>query len=436
MTELNRRELGFGLGAALAGATGGSVFAIAQTAPRVVVIGGGPGGATVAATIKREAPNVDVTLIEPSRVYTTCFFSNLYLGGFRSYESLRHNNSGLARLGVRIVNTRATDVNTQKKVVTVQGGRTYAYDRLVVAPGIDLKYDSIEGYSLRAAQVMPHAYLPGVQTTLLKSQLEKMRNGGTVVMAAPNNPFRCPPGPYERACMIAHFLKTRKPKSKLVILDPKRAFSKQGLFMEAFDKYYKGIIEMNLSNEIDDFTVTKVDLKTRMVTTKAGKSVKADVANIIPNQRAGQIAIRAGLAKGDWCPVKPESFASALVDNVYVLGDASIANEMPKSGFSANSQAKVVANDIVAVLAKKEKYPPNFRNTCWSLVAPNDGVKIGAGYVPKAGKLDPVGSFISKPGESADLRKKTYEESLGWYSAITTETFAKDAPAAKGKRKG
>jgi sulfide dehydrogenase [flavocytochrome c] flavoprotein subunit len=435
MTELNRRELGFGLGAALAGVTGGSAFAIAQTAPKVVVIGGGPGGATVAATIKREAPAVDVTLIEPSKVYTTCFFSNLYLGGFRSFESLRHNYSGLARLGVRMVNARAADVDTQKKVVTVQGGRTYGYDRLVVAPGIDIKYDSIAGYSVAASQVMPHAYLPGAQTTLLKSQLDKMRDGGTVVLAPPNNPFRCPPGPYERACMIAHYLKTRKPKSKLVILDPKRAFSKQGLFVEAFEKYYKGIVELNLSNEIDDFTVTKVDLKTRMVTTKAGKAVKADVANIIPNQRAGQIALRAGLAKGDWCPVKPENFASALVDNVYVLGDASIADAMPKSAFSANSQAKVVANDILAVLAKKEKYPPNFRNTCWSLLAPNDGVKIGAGYVPKAGKLDPVGSFISKPGESAELRKKTYEESIGWYSAITTETFAKDAPAAKGKRR-
>lgn len=423
MTKFTRREVGLGLGAALAGSAG-STFAIAQGNAKVVVIGGGPGGATVANQLKQGAPNLDVTLIETNPVYTTCFFSNLYLGGFRTYASLQHNYDGLKKLGVKVVQARATDVDTAARQVKA-GGRSYAYDRLVVAPGIDIKYDSIEGYSQQAAQIMPHAYIPGAQTQLLKRQIDAMKNGGTVVMVMPNNPYRCPPGPYERACMIAHYLKTKKPKSKIVILDPKKAFSKQPVFQEAFAKYYKDIIELNLTNEIDDFAVTKVDAKTKTITAKMGKSWKADVANIIPQQRAGEIAHKIGLAQGDWCPVNAENFTSTKVKEVYVLGDAAIAAEMPKSAFSANSQAKVVANDILAALAKKPKFPPNFRNTCWSMLAPNDSVKIGAGYLPKGQKLDPVGPFISKPGEDAALRKQTFQESVEWYDNIVADVFAR-----------
>ena len=255
-------------------------------------------------------------------------------------------------------------------------------------------------------------------------------------MVMPNNPFRCPPGPYERAAMIAHFLKTRKPKSRLVILDPKKAFSKQPVFVEAFNKYYKDIIELNLSNDIDDFGVSNFDGRAREITTKAGKKVKYDVANVIPQQSAGKIALQTGLAKGDWCPVNPENFSSALVKDVYVLGDATIAAEMPKSAFSANSQAKVAVNDILAELAKGERFPARFRNTCWSLLAPDDNVKVGANYTPKDGKLDPSGSFVSKPGEDAATRAQNYQESIGWYSSITSEMFAGPAPAAGGKKRG
>ena len=200
-------------------------------------------------------------------------------------------------------------------------------------------------------------------------------------------------------------------------------------------KYYKGIIELNLTNEIDDFAVTKVDAKTKTLTTKAGKTWKADVANVIPQQRAGAIAHKMGLTQGDWCPVNAENFTSTKVKDIYVLGDATIAAEMPKSAFSANSQAKVVAADILAVLAKKPKFSPNFRNTCWSMVAPNDSVKIGAGYVPKGQKLDPVAPFVSKPGEDAGLRKQIYQESLAWYDGIVADVFAKPAPGAKGGKR-
>jgi NADPH-dependent 2,4-dienoyl-CoA reductase/sulfur reductase-like enzyme len=437
MGDFSRRDFGRLVGGVAAGALAAGAFApfsIAQGAAKVVIVGGGAGGATAAHFIKKEAPNLDVTLIEANSIYNSSFFSNLYLGGFRTLESLNHGYGGLQRLGIKVVHDFATDVDTAKRIVRTRGGRSYAYDRLVLSPGIDVKYDSINGYSREAARIMPHAYTTdAAQKRLLKRLIANMRDGGTVAMVMPNNPFRCPPGPYERACMIAHLIKTRKPKSKLVILDPKRAFSKQPVFMEAFDRHYKGIIDLNLSNEIDDFSVVSVDPKNKEIVTKAGKKVRADVANVIPQQRAGEIAAKAGVTEGDWCPINPENFSSKKVQNIYVLGDASIAAEMPKSAFSANSQAKVVAADIVAVLAKKPKFEPRYRNTCWSLLAPDDDVKIGANYTPKDGKLEPSGSFVSQRGEPADVRKQNYQESVAWYANITSEMFAKTTPAAAKK---
>ena len=436
MSDVSRRDF-----AKLAGATGvgalssspWSTFAIAQTPARVVIVGGGAGGATAAHYVKKDGPEIDVTLIEANPIYSSSFFSNLYIGGFRSLESLNHTYGGLRRIGVKVVHDVATEVNTSNKTVRTRGGRTYPYDRLVLSPGIDIKYESIAGYSRDAARIMPHAYTTNAQQKrLLKRQLQAMRDGGTVVMAMPNNPFRCPPGPYERACMIAHYIKTKKPKSKLVIFDPKKAFSKQPVFTEAFKNHYKSIIELNLTTEIDDFSVVSVNPRTKEIVTKAGKKVKADVANVIPQQRAGEIAAKAGCTEGDWCPINPENFASRKVKDVYVLGDASIAAEMPKSAFSANSQAKVVASDILAELAKKEKFPPRYRNTCWSLLAPDDDVKIGANYAPKDGKLDPSGSFVSQPGEAQDVRKQNYQESIAWYANITADMFAKPGAARAG----
>ena len=439
MSKLSRRDFGKLAGAAGAGtfaASGLATFALAQRPARVVVVGGGAGGATAAHYIKKGAPNLDVTLIEANPRYSSSFFSNLYIGGFRTFESLGHDYGGLRKLGIRVVHDRATDVDTTRKVVRTQGGLNAFYDRLVLSPGIDIKYDSIPGYSRDAAALFPHAYnTDGAQKQLLKRQLEAMPDGGVVLLVAPGNPFRCPPGPYERACMIAHYLKTRKPKSKLVILDPKKAFSKQPVFTEAFDKYYKGTLELNLSTDIDDFTVVRLDSKAREVETKAGRKVKFDVANIIPQQRAGEIAHKAGCAEGDWCAINPENFSSRKVSDVYVLGDASIAVEMPKSAFSANSQAKVVAGDILAALASKESFPARYRNTCWSLLAPDDDIKIGANYAPKDGKLDPSGSFVSQRGEDAGLRKQNYAESIAWYESITADMFAR-APRAEARKPG
>jgi sulfide dehydrogenase [flavocytochrome c] flavoprotein chain len=401
--------------------------AIAKGGGKVVIVGGGAGGATVARVLKTEAPQLEVTVVETQPIYTTCFNSNHYFGGFRTFASLQHSYDGLRKIGITVATDWASDVDTAKKTVSLKGGASLPYDRLVLSPGIDFKYEAIAGYSREAAEILPHAWKAGAQTELLMRQLEALHEGGVVIMTVPGNPYRCPPGPYERACMIAHFLKTKKPKAKLVVFDAKKTFSKQPAFEEAFARYYDGVLELNLTNEIDDFQVVSVDPATKEVATKSGTKLKGDVVNVIPPQKAGEIAVKAGCAEGDWCPVKLDTFASAKVKDVYVLGDSAISAEMPKSAFSANSQAKVVAADILAELAGAEHFPPRFRNTCWSLVAADDSIKIGANYAPaeKDGKafLAPSEPFVSQKGESAEERKKNYAEGLAWYHAIIADAF-------------
>lgn len=428
---INRREFGRILGGGALAAAGAGLIAapaLGGAKARIVIVGGGAGGGTVARILKSEAPQLDVTIIEKRQLYTSCFNSNHFLGGFRKFSSLEHSYDGLRKIGVEVVTDTATDIDVAKKTVKVAGGSVLPFDRLVISPGIDFKYGAIEGYSAEAAEIMPHAWKAGPQTLLLMKQLEAMADAGVVIMTVPGNPYRCPPGPYERACMIAHYLKTHKPKSKLVILDAKKMFSKQGAFEEAFDRYYPGIIDLNLTNEIDDFRVVRVDPKAMEVETASGLKMKGAVVNVIPVQTAGDIAIAAGCAsdKG-WCPIKPENFASALVDGVYVIGDAAIANEMPKSAYSANSQGRVVAADILASLLGGESVVARYRNTCWSLVAAEDTIKIGADYTPGQadGKpnLTPHDPFISQKGETPEMRRKNYEESLAWYHAIIADAF-------------
>jgi NADPH-dependent 2,4-dienoyl-CoA reductase/sulfur reductase-like enzyme len=437
MRPLNRRDFGKllgGVSVAAAGTSVGSVGGLAQATapsvatgarPRVVVIGGGAGGGTIAHVLRRGTPEIEVTLIEPQRQYTTCFFSNLYIGGFRSLESITHDYSGLTSIGVRVIHDTATGIDVAAKSVALQGGQRVPYDRLVVSPGIDFKHAAIPGFSQAAEQIMPHAYKAGAQTKLLVDQLQAMPDGGTVVIAPPQNPYRCPPGPYERACMVAHFIKTQKPKSKLVILDPKRAISKQALFVEAFEEMYKGIVEFHLSTEIDNFALKRVDPKTMEIEAVSGLKIKAAVANIIPPQQAGRIAQAAGLTDGDWCPIDPENFMSRKFKDIYVIGDASMAGDMPKSAFSANSQAKSVSNDIEAALAEKPKYPPRYRNTCWSMTGPASSVKIGGFYAPKDGQVKAVSSFVSAAKEDPKARGKSLKESQGWYAGIVAEAFNK-----------
>lgn len=391
--------------------------------PRAVVIGGGAGGATAARYIAKDSKGaIDVTLIEPTRRYYTCFFSNLYIGGLRTFDSIGHGYDTLARdYGINVVHDWAASIDRAKKEVVLASGARVPYDRLIVSPGIDLKYDSVPGYSVAAAGVMPHAWKSGTQAQLLKAKVDAMKEGGTFVMVAPPNPFRCPPGPYERISMIAHVFKQKNPKAKIIVLDPKKKFSKMGLFMDGWERHYPGMVEWiapDAHGGVKNVNADTMEIKTDLST------FKADTACIVPAQKAGTIAAVAGLTDASgWCPIVPETMQSRLDPNIHVIGDASIASAMPKSGFSANSQAKSAAMAVRAALINAKAFPARYANTCWSLIAENDGVKVGAKYKGGETKVEPTDKFISKTGETAELRKQTYEESVGWYSGITKDIF-------------
>lgn len=393
-----------------------------QSRPKVVVIGGGAGGGTAARYLAKDSKGaIDVTLVEANPIYTTCFFSNLYLGGFRDFESLQHGYDGLAASGVTVINDTATAVDRQARTVTLAGGQVLSYDRLVLSPGIDFKDGSVPGWSLADAEVMPHAYKAGPQTLLLKQMVESMPAGGTFAMVAPPNPYRCPPGPYERISMVAHLLKQTNPTAKILVLDPKDKFSKQALFEEGWQRHYDGMVTW----VGPDFGGGAVEVRpAAMEVVVDGEVQKVDVCNVIPGQMAGKIAQIAGVTDDSgWAPVDPASMQSKLDANVWVLGDSSAQGDMPKSAFSANSQAKVAAMAIRGDLTGSRTFPAKYSNTCWSLIAPEDGVKVGASYEPTPDKIASVHSFISQTGEDAALRKVTYEESLGWYAGITADIF-------------
>jgi sulfide dehydrogenase [flavocytochrome c] flavoprotein chain len=394
-----------------------------QAKPRVVVIGGGAGGATAARYLAKDSDGaLDVTLVEANPIYTTCFFSNLYLGGFRDFESLQHGYDNLASGGVTVINDLATAVDRAARTVTLAGGTVLPYDRLVLSPGIDFKDGSVPGWSVDAhAEIMPHAYKAGPQTQLLKKMVEEMPQGGTFAMVAPPNPYRCPPGPYERISMVAHVLKERNPTAKILVLDPKDKYSKQALFEEGWQKHYDGMIEWIGP----DFGGNAVEVRPEtMEVVVDGEVTKVDVCNVIPGQMAGKIAALAGVTdEAGWAPVDPASMKSRMDENTWVLGDSSAQGDMPKSGFSANSQAKVAAMAIRGELTGSKTFPAKYSNTCWSLIAPEDGVKVGASYEPTPEKIASVESFISDTGEDAALRKATFEESLGWYAGITADMF-------------
>jgi NADPH-dependent 2,4-dienoyl-CoA reductase/sulfur reductase-like enzyme len=412
-------------GAAGAGALPFSLPALAQGASgRVVAIGGGFGGATAAKYIKRGNPKIEVTLIEPVKRFYTCPFTNLHFGGLRTFEQQGHGYDELRRLGVKVVHERATDIDTKAKSVTLANGAKAPYDKLVLSPGIDIRWGALAGYDEAAAQLAPHAWQAGAQTQLLKKQLEAMPDGGLYILVAPDNPFRCPPGPYERASMVAHYFKTRKPKSKVLILDAKENFSKQPLFLDGWKKFYADTLEWVPASK--DGKVVRVDAKTLEVETEFGRKHKAAVLNVVPPQKAGAIADRAGVTnQGGWVPIKPQTFESAQVAEVYVVGDATLAAPMPKSGFVANSQAKVAAAAIVASLAGRDAARPAYLNTCYSLIAPDYGISVANVYEVADGKLAEIKGTggISPRDASSDFRKLEANYGVGWYNAIAQDTW-------------
>jgi sulfide dehydrogenase [flavocytochrome c] flavoprotein chain len=390
---------------------------------RVVVVGGGFAGASCARALRHTDGRIAVTLVEPNATFTACPFSNAVIGGLRELSAQQFTYDRVAADGITIARATATAVDASARSVSLDNGTRLPYDRLVLAPGIDIRWGALPGYDEAASTPMPHAWKAGEQTLLLRRQLEAMDDGGLVVISAPANPFRCPPGPYERASLIAHYLKTRKPKSKLIVLDAKDAFSKQRLFQSAWAELYPGLLEwVPLSK---GGKVVSVDPATRTLVTDFARH-QAKVANVIPPQKAGHIAEVAGVAdRTGWCPIDPVTFESKLQPGIHVIGDAAIAGAMPKSAFAANSQAKTCAAAVATLLSGGTPSSPKLINTCYSLVAPDYGISVAGVYQPTGGQLaDVPGSGGVSPAE-APRGARAAEAVLAeaWFRTITSEVF-------------
>jgi sulfide dehydrogenase [flavocytochrome c] flavoprotein subunit len=420
--RMSRREF-FGGTAAAATALAFPLPALAQSTPRIVVIGGGFGGASCARALKQTDPKFQVTLVERDRTFVACPFSNNVIAGLRSIEQQQFGYDKVAASGVTVVAQAATAVDAAARTVGLADGSTLGYDRLVLSPGVDVRFDALQGYDEAASQKMPHAWKAGEQTLLLRKQLEAMDDGGLVVIAAPANPYRCPPGPYERACLIAHYLKNKKPRSKLLILDAKDTFSKQRLFQNAWKELYPGMVEwISLSQ---GGKVNAVDPTTNTLITDFGNHT-AKVANVIPPQRAGRIAAIAGAADNTgWCAIDPVTFESKSAPNIHVIGDACIAGGMPKSAFSANAQAKACASAVATLLAGGSPAAPKLINTCYSLAAPDYGISVAGVYQPRNGLLADVegAGGVSPADAPREFRAREADYAQSWFTTITAEVF-------------
>lgn len=420
--DLDRRRLLQGAALGL-GAAALPVSASAQSNARIVIIGGGFGGASAAALLVKLMPSANVTLIDANPVYTACPFSNLVIGTDRPLSAQQFSYDGLRQQGVDILIAKAADVSPETQIVTLEDGSEIVYDRLILSPGIDMRWTALEGYSQEAAETLPHAWKAGPQTLLLRDKLVALEDGEPVLMTVPPAPYRCPPGPYERASMIAHYLKANKPRSKLIVLDAKDQFSKQALFQEAWTEHYPDHLEWR--GAIDDGAVSRVDADIGAVYTDFDE-IRAPVINVIPPQKAGAIADRAGVTDlTGWCPINPISFESMLQDKIHVIGDATIAAPMPKSAFSANLQAKVCAFAVARLLSDLDPMPTTLSNTCYSYTTPDEAISIAGVYINANGRLESIAESGGVSPLLADkaIRNAEAAQAAHWFDTITHEAF-------------
>ncbi len=396
----------------------------AQGVARIAVVGGGFGGATAARKLAQAGHRV--TLIEGDASYVACPFSNPVIVGLREMEGQTFGWDRVEAAGVTRVAARASGVDSAARQVLLDGGKV-GYDRLILSPGVDLLLGAdpgaMPGYDQAATVRMPHAWKAGLQTVLLREQLRAMPDGGTVILSVPADAYRCPSGPYERASLIAWYLKANKPRSKLIVLDAKDQFSGQTLFQQAWAALYPGLLEWVPRS--GGGAVTAVDAADMTVTTGAGTHA-ASVATIIPPQRAGAIALAAGIAdKTGWCPVDPVTFESRRVPGIHVIGDAAALGAMPKSAFAANAQAKVCADAIVALLAGGRPAEAKLIDTSYSLAAPGYGFSVAGVYRPVDGQLAaiPGAGGASPLDAAAAVRAKEAAYAEVWYDTITGAVF-------------
>jgi sulfide dehydrogenase [flavocytochrome c] flavoprotein chain len=420
LSGLSRRDF---LAAAAAVPLAVSNRTSAASRARIVVIGGGFGGASIARYLRRHDPHLPITLVEREEHFVTCPFSNGVLGGLWPLSRLTFDYRKVKAAGVDVVHDTATAIDPAGKKVRLAGGRTLDYDYLVVAPGIQFIWGGIRGYDQAAAQTMPHAWIAGAQTALLRKQLEAMPDGGLVIIGVPSNPFRCPPGPYERASLMGYYLKSHKPKSKILILDANDSFAKQDLFMEAWARLYPGMIEWVPGSQSGK--VIAVDTASMTVSTDFDDH-KAAVANIIPPQRAGEIATAMGLDQGTgYCAIDPVTFESKVHRGIYVLGDATLAGEMPKSGFSANNQAKACGAAILANIAGRSASRTKLLNICYSMAKPDYAFSIVDVFEIKRDTIsltfqDDRTTRLKSPD---DILRREADYAQSWYANITADMF-------------
>lgn len=410
--SLSRREFIRWLSATAIAGAGASRMAHGAS-PRVVVIGGGFAGATAAKYIRIWAPEIDVTLVERDAEFISCPLSNRVLAGVVKLKELTRGYGKLqAGYGVRVVHDDVVGIDHGASKVRLAGGETLQYDRLIVAPGVDLLPGEVPGL-LEGADTILHAWKAGPQTTALRKQLEAMPDGGVYAITIPKAPYRCPPGPYERACQVAWYFKTQKPRSKVLVLDANEdVVSKKGLFTKAWADRYAGVLEYRPNSE-----VVEVDAATRTVKLSF-EDVRADVLNIVPPQQAGKVAVDAGLvnANGRWCSVDFLTYESTAVKNVHVLGDAIMAApQMPKSGHMANQHAKVCAAAVIALLRSSTvNAQPLLTNTCYSFVSDKEVIHVASvhGYDTQKKTMEILKGASGVSATASELEGK-YAESWG-----------------------
>lgn len=396
----------------------------AQGAAKVVVVGGGFAGVACARTLRKLDANLQVTLVTGGKRFSAAPFSNSVIAGLRAPAQQEFTYEAVASTGVKAVTEPAASADPNARMVALAGGDKLPYDRLVIAPGVGMRWNAIPGYTEAAAEKMPHAWTGGAQMLLLRQQLEAMPDGGLVVIAVPATPYRCPPAPYERASLIAHYLKARKPKSKVLILDAKDTYSKQHLYEEAWPQLYPGLIErVPLSS---GGNVTSVDPATMTVKTDF-EDYKAAVANIIPPQKAADIAAHAGVAdRTGWCPIEPVGFESTLQPGIHVLGDAALMGAMPKAAYAAAVQGRLCAAAIVAKLRERAPEEPPLDNLCYSLAAPDWGFVETNKYRPENGLLMALpGAINTSPlGAKPEVRAAEAKNDEAWFRTLTGELFS------------
>lgn len=450
---MKRRQLLQGLGLGL-GVSGGLLGAPALlrangAAGRVVVVGGGVGGATAAKYLKLFNPRLQVTLVERNPVYIRPYGSSEVLNGHTTMAALETGYDKLvSRWGVEVLIDTATGLDAARRLLRTAGGRSLPYDRLIVSPGIELMHDAIPGYSAQVAETrMPSGWVPGAQTALLAQQLKSMRQGGTFVIVAPPNPYRCPPGPYERGALMAEWFQKHNPRAKVIITDPKDSFVTDETMLLGWNRLYgytppddyarkisakaelmqhaAGASGITWIRSSQGGRVLKVDARTMQVVTEA-ETIRADVVNIIPPMRAGKLAGTLGLTDGSgWCPVDRRSFASTQLPHVHVIGDASIADAMPKSGFSANTQAKVVARAIVEELAGRALPEPFWENTCYALAGSQYGLFVADVFRVVDGKIARVNRDRFMPLDASPNQIRLgarYQQA--WLRTFTEDVFS------------